>query len=86
MERKETMLALKILAGLILITGFAMVLAAKNIVRKFGLDKKIRLEHENKMEPEEIDDYKMLKATVNIKLYGMLVALPGLVLTLIAFR
>jgi len=80
------MLVLKILAGLILIAGFAMVLAAKTIVKGFGLDKKIKLENENELEPEEIDEIKMLKATVNIKLYGMLVALPGLILTLIAFR
>jgi|GEM_PF-592292 len=86
MERKEFMLLLKILAGLIIITGFIMVLAAKSIVKKFGLDKKIKLDNETGIEPEEADDIRMLKATVNIKLYGMLVVLPGLVLTLIAFR
>ncbi len=80
------MLALKILAGLIIVTGFVTVIAAKKIVMRFGLDKKVKLENEHEMEAEEAEDYKMLIATVNVKRYGMLIALPGLILTLIAFR
>ncbi len=80
------MLALKILAGLILAAGFALVLTAKNIVKRFGLDKKVKLENEEEMDEEDINDYKTLKATVNIKLWGMLIALPGLILTLIVFK
>ena len=80
------MLALKILAGLIIVTGFVTVIAAKKIVMKFGLDKKVKLENEHEIEAEEAEDYKMLIATVNVKRYGMLIALPGLILTLIAFR
>ncbi len=80
------MLVLKILAGLIILAGFVTVIAAKKIVKKFGLDKKVKLENENEMEAEDAEDYKTLIATVNVKRYGMLIALPGLVLTLIAFR
>lgn len=80
------MLALKILAGLIIAAGFTIILAARNIVKRFGLDKKIKLENEHEMGAEEADDYKNLKATVNVKLYGALVTLPGMILTLIVFR
>jgi hypothetical protein len=80
------MLALKILAGLIVITGFVTILAAKKIVKGFGLDKKVKLENEHEMEAEEAEDYRTLIATVNVKRYGMLIALPGFILTLIAFR
>ncbi len=80
------MLALKILAGLIIVTGFVTVIAAKKIALRFGLDKKVKMENENEMEAEEVDDYKLLMATVTVKRYGMLIALPGLVLTLIVFR
>ncbi len=80
------MLALKILAGFFLLAGFATVIEAKNIMKKFSLDKKVKLENEHEMDADEAEDYRKLKATVSIKLYGMLIVLPGLILTLIAFR
>lgn len=80
------MLALKIIAGIILIVGFATVLGAKNLVKKFNLDKNVTINIESEMDEEEEQEYRLLKATVNMKLYGMLIALPGLIITLIAFR
>jgi cytochrome b561 len=80
------MLALKILAGLIILAGFVTIILAKKIVERFGLDKKVKLENENEMEAEDANEYRTLIATVNVKRYGMLIALPGMVLTLIAFR
>jgi hypothetical protein len=38
------------------------------------------------MDEEELEDYKLTKATVNMKMYGMLIALPGIILTLVAFK
>jgi len=80
------MLALKIIAGVILIAGFGTVLGAKNIVKSFNLDQKAEVNFENEMNEEEIAQYKVDKAIVNIKTIGMLIALPGIVLTLIAFK
>ena len=67
------MLILKILAGLFLIAGLIMVAGAKKIAKRYGLDRKVILENESGMDEEELEEYKMLKATVNIKLYGMMV-------------
>ena len=80
------MLALKIMAGVFLIAGFGTVLGAKNLIKKFDLDKKVNLNFEHEMDEEEIEQYKQTKATVNVKMYGMLIALPGVILTLIAFK
>ena len=80
------MLALKIMAGLFLIAGFCVVLAAKNLVKKFKLEEKVEIKFEHEMNEEEMAQYKFMKATVNVKIYGMLVALPGIILTLVAFK
>lgn len=85
-ERKWHMLALIILAGFLIASGLIMVAAAKQIVKRYGLDKKVVLEHETELDEEEIDEYKTLKATVNVKLCGMLVFLPGIILLLIALK
>lgn len=80
------MLIVKIIACAFLIAGFGTVLGAKNVVRKFKLDEKAKVNFENEMDEEEIIQYKFTKATVNVKMYGMLIAIPGIVLTLIAFK
>ncbi len=80
------MTALKIIAGIILLIGFGTVLGAKNLVKRFNLDQKLSVNFENEMNEEEIEQYKQNKAIVNVKLIGMLIALPGIVLTLIVFR
>lgn len=80
------MLALKILAGIILVTGFLTVLEAKKLVQRFGLDKKVSIRYEDEMDEEEAQDYRLVKATVNVKMIGMLIALPGIILTLVVFK
>ena len=80
------MLALKIIAGLFLISGFCVVLAAKSLVKKFMLEEKVEVKFEHEMNEEEMAQYKFMKATVNVKIYGMLIALPGIILTLVAFK
>jgi len=80
------MLALKIIAGIILLIGFGTVLGAKNLVKRFNLNQKVSVNFENEMNEEEIAQYRQNKAIVNVKLVGMLIALPGIVLTLIVFR
>lgn len=80
------MLALKIIAGVILLIGFGTVLGAKNLVNRFNLDQKVSVNFENEMNDEEIAQYKQNKAILNVKLTGMLIALPGIILTLIVFK
>ncbi len=77
---------LKILAGIIIVVGFAIVMMSNRIVKKFEINNKVKLEHEDEMEAEEARDYRMLKASVNVKLFGMLVALPGMVILIMVLR
>lgn len=80
------MLALKIIAGVFLLSGFLIVLGAKKLVERLGLDSRVKISDDYEMDEEDARDYRLVKATVNVKMIGMLIVLPGLILTLIAFR
>lgn len=69
------------IVGLVIMgIGFALVYAARYIVKKYDLASRQKCEHEAEMEAEEVENYKMNKAVVNIKIIGFVLALPGLVL------
>ena len=76
----------KILAFVFLIPGFGLALAAKWVVDRFRLEQKQIYEFEEEMDEEELKQYKYNKAVVNTKMLGMLIALPGLIFLIIAFR
>ena len=80
------MLALKIIAGVFLITGFGTIIGARNLVKKFKVDERVQANFENEMDEEETLQYKFNKALVNVKIIGMVITIPGIILTLIAFR
>lgn len=80
------MLALKILGFVFLIAGFVTVFSAKSLVAKFNLDRNTKCEFENEMTEDELKKYKFDRATVNLKMTGMLAAVPGLVLVLLMFK
>ena len=80
------MLALKIIAGVFLLSGFLTVLGAKKLVERLGLDSRVKISDDYEMDGEDAREYRLVKATVNVKMIGMLIVLPGLILTLIAFR
>ena len=77
---------LKIISIIFLIAGFLVVYSARFIVRRFGLDRNAKCDFANEMSEEELQEYKFNKTVVNVKMLGMLIALPGIVLLLIAFR
>lgn len=77
---------LKIVAFIFLISGLVTVYGAKWAVSKFGLDAKTTSEFEEEMSEEELKQYKYNKAVVNCKMLGMILALPGLILVVIAFK
>ncbi|TYQ16503.1 UNVERIFIED_CONTAM: hypothetical protein Cloal_3047 [Acetivibrio alkalicellulosi] len=77
---------LKVLAVLFLIPGFVSAIFSKPIVKKFNLDEKVECNFENQMSDEELLEYKINKAEVNVKMGGMLFALPGIIMILIAFK
>ena len=80
------MLALKIIAGLILIAGFFIALAARSLVTRFELDKRMNIENESEFDEKDATEYRHVKAVAFVKMSGMLIALPGLILTLFAFK
>lgn len=77
---------LRVLSLVLIAAGFAMVFAARWAVGKFGLDSSVKCEFDHEMGEDELKQYKYNKAVVNFKMYGMLAAVPGLVLFFIAFR
>ena len=80
------MAVLKILAFVFLVPGIAAVLGAKWIVERYGLDRHAKCEYEDELSEEELKQYKQNKAVVNLKMLGMLTALPGFVFMVIALR
>ncbi len=78
--------ALKVLGFLFLAAGFGAVFSAKKLAVRLGMDKKVKCEFENEMSEEELQQYRMDRATVNMKMIGMLISIPGLVLILTLFK
>lgn len=77
---------LKILAFVFLVPAFGLVFAARNLVERFGLDKKVKCSFEHEMNEEELSQYCFNRAMVNLKMLGLLLSIPGLVLIVVAFR
>ncbi len=77
---------LKILSLVIIAAGFATVFLAKSLVRKYKLDLKQKCDFEHEMNEEELSQFKFNKAVVNVKMIGLLIALPGLILMFITFK
>lgn len=84
--KEKSMLLLKALGFFFIVAGALTVFGARWIVNKYSLDKNAKCDFENEMGEEEIKQYKLNKALVNIKLIGMAMTLPGIVIILIIFR
>lgn len=79
-------LLLKVLPFVFIVPGVLMVYLSKWAVEKYSLDKKVTVDFENEFSEEELEEYKFSKASVNMKMFGLLLALPGIVLLLLVFR
>jgi hypothetical protein len=85
------MLFLKILAFILLVSGAFTVFAAGIIVKRFNIEKMIKgnngYNEENKQSEEygNIERYRFEKAVLNLKLFGMLLILPGLIIIILVF-
>lgn len=80
------MLIYKVLAFLFMIPGVVIVFAAPRIVELWKLDEKTEYELSYDMPEEEVKKYKYNRAMVNVKMLGLLVALPGFIFLIIGFR
>lgn len=77
---------LKVLSILLLMPGFGCAIFSKFVVRKFNLDEKVECDFEHRMNQEEVLEYKFSRAKLNVKIAGLLLALPGIILVLIVFK
>lgn len=80
------MIFLKILMLLFLVSGFGTVFVAKTIVKKFKVSEKVTCNFANEITEEELERYKFDKAVLSVKMTGMLIALPGLIMLLVIYR
>lgn len=75
---------LEIVSYIIIAIGFVVVYGAKAIVRKFDLAQKQKCENVGEMTEEEVEQYKFNKATLNIKMLGLIISIPGLILFIVS--
>ena len=77
---------LKILAFSLILVGAFLVFAAGWIVKRFHMDRDIKIGFEHGMDEDELNNYRFTRAVVNFKMIGMLVMLPGFILVYILFK
>ncbi len=77
---------IEILSLVIIAVGFAISYLAKAIVKRFGLKEKQECVNAAEMTEEEIDEYKQNKAVYRMKLTGLAISIPGLIIFILAFR
>jgi hypothetical protein len=79
---------IKVIGVILAAAGSAIVYSAGYIVKRLRLHEKYGSESETEMEldSENLRNYRITKASVNVKILGMLIALPGLILILIKFK
>lgn len=80
------MLLYKILGFAFLLAGFGIVFGAGSLVKRFGMDQRVKCDFEGELGEEEVERYKRTRAAVNVKMLGLLVSIPGLVFILMAFK
>ena len=80
------MLLMKIVGFTLIATGVFGVFLSSFIVEKFCLWKDIKCDFDNEMDSDDIEKYQKMKASVNVKMLGMVAFLPGLVMLIRAFK
>ncbi|MDF2985199.1 MAG: hypothetical protein K0R50_709 [Eubacterium sp.] len=76
----------EILSLIIMAVGFITVYSAKFLVKKFRLYERQKCDNASEMSEEEIQTYKYNKAVFNIKITGLVISIPGLILFIVSFR
>jgi hypothetical protein len=79
---------LRIIGTMIGLAGLVVVYAAPQLVKKYKLDEKKSIDPERLavLDESEIAKYKFDTAVLDIKLKGLILAMPGFVLLLILFK
>jgi hypothetical protein len=79
---------LKIIGAVIAIAGLIVVYGAGRIVKAKKLDEKKKVDPERiaLLDEEQVKKFKHDQAILDVKIAGVLIALPGFVLLLILFK
>ena len=79
---------LKVIGGLLAVAGLVIIYAAAKIVEVRKLDEKKQIDPERvaNLDEEAIKKYKRDSAILDVKIRGVLIALPGFIIILIMFR
>lgn len=80
------MLIYRILAFIFLAAGFGMVFGSKQITVKYQMDKKVKIDFDHGMSEDEEAQYRLIRASVNVKMMGLILAIPGLVFIVLGFK
>jgi phosphoserine phosphatase len=79
------MMILKVMGICFVIIGAVITFLTKYIVRKYQIDARMTCDFENELNEKELAQYKFDKAVVNIKIIGMIVIFPGILLSLYSY-
>ena len=79
---------LKIVGAVFAVAGLIVVYGAGKIVKAKKLDEKKKVDPERValLDEEQVKKFKLDQAILDVKIAGVLIALPGFVLLLIFFR
>ncbi|HPU44852.1 MAG: hypothetical protein GXX04_09685 [Clostridiaceae bacterium] len=80
------MTVLKIAAILLIVIGAAVNYGAGYIVKRLSLSQRITVKEAREFTDEALEEYKRMKALSLVKLIGLFIFIPGVVLVFVAFR
>ncbi len=73
-------------ALVVLLIGFVVVFAAKPIAKKLGLAQKQKCQYADQMTEEEVESYKLSRAVVSVKMIGLVITIPGLIMFILSYK
>ncbi len=79
-------MALKILAFILIIIGAIIAYGAGFIVDRLKLSQRVSVADADMFDAEGLEKYKRMKAMSIVKLIGLIILLPGVILVFITFR
>lgn len=79
---------LKIVGGILALAGLIIVYAAPNIVKNKKLDEKKVIDPERvaNLDEEQLKKFKFDSTVLDVKLKGLIFAIPGFIILLFMFR
>ena len=80
------MFFLQVLSILFFAIAALLVYSAGLIVKRFKLDEKVECGFEHSMDEGELAEYKYRKALVRVKMIGMVLAIPAIIMIFLVFK